>query len=88
MISLRKQYPECFGGNTSPKAERLVEGLIKYTAGDFVVLFNSSANDLNISNYQIIGNIVDISTGEIIISETSELQKTVSGISTLIIKTK
>lgn len=88
LISLRKQYPECFGGNTSPKAERLVEGLIKYTAGDFVVLFNSSANDLNISNYQIIGNIVDISTGEIIISETSELQKTVSGISTLIIKTK
>ena len=71
LISLRKQYPECFGGNTSPKAERLVEGLIKYTAGDFVVLFNSSANDLNISNYQIIGNIVDISTGEIIISETS-----------------
>ena len=88
LISLRKRYPECFGGNTSPKAERLEDGLIKYTAGDFVVLFNSSEKDLNISNYQLIGNTVDISTGIIVISETSELQNTVSGISTLIIKTK
>lgn len=88
LISLRKEYPNCFGGNTSPKAERLTDGLIKYTAGDFVILFNSSEKDLNISNYQLIGKTVDISTGIIVISETSELQNTVSGISTLIIKTK
>ena len=88
LISLRKEYPDCFGGNTSPKAERLTDGLIKYMAGDFVVLFNSLEKDLNISDYQLIGKTVDISTGEIVISETSELQNTVSGISTLIIKTE
>ncbi len=49
LIAFRKANSDSFGSNKDATAEKISEGLIKYTAGKYVVYFNSSKESKAIS---------------------------------------
>ncbi|MBD5406708.1 MAG: hypothetical protein HDR56_03705, partial [Treponema sp.] len=60
LIALRKANPEAFGSNKNAEAETVkdadgknINGVTKYTTGDFVVYFNATDEDY--------GNFIDVS---------------------------
>ena len=73
LIALRKTY-SAFTSASSVSAESLTKGVIKYTADNFVVLFN--ATDSNYTCTPVNGYAVSISTGSVSIA--SEKTDTVS----------
>ena len=69
LIALRKANKETFGANKTAKAEKAADGVIKYTAGDFVVYFNSTkaAFDIDTTGYS---KVVDVTSGAVAESTT------------------
>ena len=69
LIALRKANPDAFGANKSATATKAAEGVIKYTAGDFVVYFNSAkvAFDIDTTGYT---TLVDVTSGAVVESTT------------------
>ena len=49
LIALRRANPSAFGANASAKAEKVSTGVTKYTTGDFLVYFNATDAEVNIS---------------------------------------
>lgn len=49
LLRLRKDFSECFGNRLDTTALTLGAGVTKYNAGNFVVLFNATENDFNLS---------------------------------------
>ena len=62
LIALRKANPSAFGSNTSAKAEKVSTGVTKYTTGDFLVYFNATDAEVEISSSGYT-KVVDVSTG-------------------------
>ena len=71
LIALRKTYSETFGAKTNTKAEKAnADGsVIKYTAGDFVVYFNSTKTDFAIDTTGYT-KLIDITSGAVVESTT------------------
>lgn len=69
LIALRKANPDAFGANKSATATKVAEGVIKYTAGNFVVYFNSAkaAFDIDTTGYS---KVVDVTSGAVVESDT------------------
>jgi pullulanase len=44
LIAFRKANSEAFGNNTSAEAEKVKNGVTKYTAGDYLIYFNATSN--------------------------------------------
>jgi hypothetical protein len=68
LIALRKANPDAFGANKSATATKAAEGVIKYTAGDFVVYFNSAkvAFAIDTTGYT---TLVDVTSGAVVESD-------------------
>ncbi|MDY5634608.1 MAG: alpha-amylase, partial [Treponema porcinum] len=62
LIALRKANTSAFGSNTSAKAEKVSTGVTKYTTGDFLVYFNATDAEVNISASGY-AKSVDVSSG-------------------------
>ena len=62
LIALRRANPSAFGANASAKAEKVSTGVTKYTTGDFLVYFNATDAEVNISASGY-ANRVDVSGG-------------------------
>ena len=62
LIALRKANSSAFGGNTSATAEKVKEGVTKYTTGNFLVYFNAtdSAEAITTTGYT---KVVDVTSG-------------------------
>ena len=87
LIAIRKAYPEAFCYNTTPTAERIADGLIKFETGDFTVFFNSNNTTANIAEeHQVEGKAVTISSGEVNIAGAITKETSIQSLSTLIIK--
>ncbi|MBQ5472827.1 MAG: hypothetical protein IIT58_12615, partial [Treponema sp.] len=87
LIALRKAYPEAFCYNTTPSANRIADGLIKFETGDFVVFFNSNSTSTLISNEnQVEGKVITISNGIVEEASSKTTEVSVPALSTLIIK--
>ena len=50
LIALRKANPESFGKNENAEAQMILQGLIKYRAGNFTVYFNAAPEALPITD--------------------------------------
>ena len=90
LIALRKANPEAFGSNKNAEAETVkdadgknINGVTKYTTGDFLVYFNATdkAVDITTTGYT---KVVDVSSGTPTESET--LPATVAAKSFVILK--
>ena len=87
LIAIRKAYPEAFCYNTTPTAERIADGLIKFETGDFTVFFNSNNATANIAEeHQVEGKAVTISSGKVDIAGAITKETSIQSLSTLIIK--
>ena len=62
LIALRKANPDAFGSNNGAKAEKISTGVTKYTTGDFLVYFNATDAEVNISASGY-AKSVDVSSG-------------------------
>ena len=62
LIAFRKSNSDAFGGNTSATAEKVKEGVTKYTTGNFLVYFNAtdSAEAITTTGYT---KVVDVTSG-------------------------
>ena len=62
LIALRKANSSAFGGNTSATAEKVKEGVTKYTTGNFLVYFNAtdSAEAITTTGYS---KVIDVTSG-------------------------
>lgn len=69
LIALRKANPSAFGSNTGAKAETVSTGVTKYTTGDFLVYFNATDAEVNISASGY-AKSVDVSSGTPMEGET------------------
>lgn len=69
LIALRKANKDTFGANKGAKAEKVAEGIIKYTADNFVVYFNSTKTDFAIDTTGYT-TLVDITSGAVAESTT------------------
>ena len=69
LIALRKANSTTFGANKTTTAEKVADGVVKYTAGDFVVYFNSTKADFAI-NTEGYAKVVDVTSGEVVESTT------------------
>ena len=69
LIALRKANSETFGANIDTEAIKVADGVIKYTAGNFVVYFNSAkaAFDIDTTGYS---KVVDVTSGAVVESDT------------------
>lgn len=63
LIALRRANPAAFGSNASAKAEKVSDGVTKYTTGSFLVYFNATDKDVSISASGYT-KAVDVSGGE------------------------
>lgn len=65
LIALRKANSDAFGSNKDATAERVSEGVTKYTTGDFLVFFNATEKDAVLEPKEIAGysKVVDITSG-------------------------
>lgn len=88
LIRLRLDNPESFGNNGSTSAKVLKTGLIKYTAGDYVVFYNSNSGaPVSIdTTEQVEGYVVDIASGSVSVASDKTTPRIVDQISALIIK--
>ena len=68
LIALRKANPKSFGANAA-SATKAADGVVKYTAGDFMVYFNSAkeAFDIDTTGYT---TLVDVTSGAVAESTT------------------
>lgn len=64
LIALRKANPEAFGANEAAKTETYnkVDGVTKYTTGDFLVYFNATEGAVNIDTAGY-SKVVDVTSG-------------------------
>ena len=64
---MRKANPKSFGANAA-SATKAAEGVVKYTAGDFMVYFNSAkeAFDIDTTGYT---KLVDVTSGAVVESD-------------------
>lgn len=69
LIALRKANKDTFGANKGAKAEKVAEGIIKYTADNFVVYFNSTKADYKIDTKDYT-TLVDVTSGAVAESTT------------------
>ena len=69
LIALRKANSTTFGANKTTTAEKVADGVIKYTAGDFVVYFNATKADFAI-NTEGYAKVVDVTSGAVVESTT------------------
>ena len=62
LIAFRKANSKVFGNNTSANAEKVVAGVTKYTAGDYLIYFNatSSAETITTTGYS---KVIDVTSG-------------------------
>ena len=90
LIALRKENPEAFGSNKDAKAETVkdadeknINGVTKYTTGDFLVYFNATdeAVDITTTGYT---KAVDVSSGTP--TDSATLPATVDAKSFVILK--
>ena len=83
LIALRKANSSAFGANTSAKAERISDGVTKYTTGDFLIYFNATNSEANIatSGYT---KLIDVTSGSP--AESTSLPATVGAKSFVILK--
>lgn len=67
LIALRKANPKSFGANAA-SATKAADGVVKYTAGDFMVYFNSAkeAFDIDTTGYT---KLVDVTSGAVVESD-------------------
>ncbi|MBR2317661.1 MAG: type I pullulanase [Spirochaetales bacterium] len=67
LIALRKANPKSFGANAA-SATKAADGVVKYTAGDFMVYFNSAkaAFDIDTTGYS---KVVDVTSGAVVESD-------------------
>ena len=67
LIALRKANPKSFGANAA-SATKAADGVVKYTAGDFMVYFNSAkaAFDIDTTGYT---TLVDVTSGAVVESD-------------------
>ena len=76
LISLRKANPDAFGKNTSASAgkaktinadknEVKINGVTKYTTGDFRIFFNATDNEVEIASGEMTGytKVIDVTSG-------------------------
>ena len=68
LIALRKANKDTFGANKGAKAEKVAEGIIKYTADNFVVYFNSTKADYKIDTKDYT-TLVDVTSGAVVESD-------------------
>lgn len=64
LIALRKANPKSFGANAA-SATKAAEGVVKYTAGDFMVYFNSAKEAFNIDTTGYT-KLVDVTSGAVV----------------------
>jgi pullulanase len=69
LIALRKANSTTFGANKTTTAEKVADGVIKYTAGDFVVYFNATKKYFKIDATDYT-KVVDVTSGEVVESTT------------------
>ena len=69
LIALRKANADAFGANKNAEANKVDEGIIKYTAGDFVVYFNATKADFAIDTTGYT-TLIDITSGAVVESIT------------------
>ena len=62
LIAFRKANSSSFGGNINAKATTVIQGVTKYTTGDFLVYFNAtkSAKSITTTGYT---KVVDVTSG-------------------------
>ena len=63
LIAFRKANPSSFGGNINAKATTVIQGVTKYTAGDFLVYFNATNSSYTISSKGYT-KAIDVTSGE------------------------
>lgn len=68
LIALRKANPKSFGANAA-SATKAADGVVKYTAGDFMVYFNSTKADFAIDTTGYT-KLVDVTSGAVVESTT------------------
>ena len=69
LIALRKANSDTFGANKNAEANKVDEGIIKYTAGDFVVYFNATKKYFKIDATDYT-KVVDVTSGAVVENTT------------------
>jgi pullulanase len=62
LIAFRKANSSSFGGNINAKATTVIQGVTKYTAGDFLVYFNATNSSFTISSKGYT-KVIDVTSG-------------------------